>query len=141
MSTESNVTFVGNLTKDWTVRFTETGKAIASNSIAVEKSRKVGDTWEKTTSFFNVTAWEGLGENFASLPKGTRVIVTGTLEVRDYEKDGEKRQSLDITVEAGGPELRWATAEVTRVTKDANAKPAAKKAAPRQAPLDEEEPF
>lgn len=142
MSTESNVTFVGNLTGDGELRFTAGGKGVYSNSLAVEKRRKNATTgeWESTTSFVRISVWDSLGENFTSLAKGTRVIVSGTLEVREYEKDGEKRQSIDVTVEAGGPELRWSTAEVTKVKSTSTALQASG-AKPRQPAMTEEEPF
>ena len=64
----------------------------------------------------NVTAWEQLGENCAaSLSKGTRVIVTGRLEVREYDKrDGTKGVSVEITASEIGASLRWATVNVER---------------------------
>ena len=67
-------------------------------------------------SFFNVTAWDTLGENAAaSLTKGTRIIVTGRLEQREYEtKEGEKRNVVEIIADEIGPSLRWARAEVER---------------------------
>jgi single-strand DNA-binding protein len=67
-------------------------------------------------SFFNVVAWDSLGENAAaSLNKGSRVIVTGRLEQRDYEtKEGDKRSVVEIVADEVGPSLRWARAEVER---------------------------
>ena len=69
---------------------------------------------------FNVTAWDTLGENIAaSLTKGTRVIVTGRLEQREYEtKEGEKRNVVEIVADEIGPSLRWARAEVERIARD-----------------------
>ena len=57
-----------------------------------------------------------LGENAAaSLTKGTRIIVTGRLEQREYETNaGEKRNVVEIVADELGPSLRWARAEVER---------------------------
>jgi len=141
---DSNVTFIGNLVADGELRFVGAdGKPVYNNRIAVNKSKKVGDEWVNESSFFNISVWDSLGENFASLPKGTRVIVVGDLFVREYEKDGEKRQSLDVTVVAGGPDLKWATAEVTRTQAD-GAKGGAKKGTSKRAAdpvYGDEEPF
>ncbi len=65
-------------------------------------------------------AWGALGENAAaSLGKGTRVIVTGRLEQRQYEtKEGEKRSVVEIIADEIGPSLRWARAEVERIARD-----------------------
>jgi single-strand DNA-binding protein len=76
--------------------------------------------WQEKTSFFNVTAWDTLGENCAaSLTKGTRVIVTGRLEQRSYEtKEGEKRSVTEVIADELGPSLRWAQAQVERISRD-----------------------
>ena len=61
-----------------------------------------------------------MGENVAaSLTKGTRVLVTGRLEQREYEtKEGEKRNVVEIVADEIGPSLRWARAEVERIARD-----------------------
>ena len=76
--------------------------------------------WQEQTSFFNVVAWGSLGENAAaSLTKGTRVVVTGRLEQRQYEtKEGEKRSVVEINADEIGPSLRWARAEIERIARD-----------------------
>jgi single-strand DNA-binding protein len=113
---DSNVTIVGNLTRDPELRFTAGGKGVASFGLAVNRRYQVNGEWQEKTSFFNVTAWDTLGENAAaSLSKGTRIIVTGRLEQRDYEtKEGEKRSVVEIVADELGPSLRWARAEIER---------------------------
>jgi single-strand DNA-binding protein len=83
----------------------------------------VNNEWQEQTSFFNVSAWGTLGENAAaSLTKGTRIIVTGRLEQRQYEtKEGEKRSVVEIIADEIGPSLRWARAEVERVAREGGA--------------------
>jgi single-strand DNA-binding protein len=63
--------------------------------------------------------WREFAENVAgSLHKGSRVIVQGVLKQRSYEtKEGEKRTSIELEVDAIGPDLRYATAAVQRVTR------------------------
>ena len=113
---DSNVTIVGNLTRDPELRFTAGGKGVASFGVAVGRRYQVNGEWQEKTSFFNVTAWDQLGENAAaSLTKGARIIVTGRLEQREYEtKEGEKRNVVEIVADELGPSLRWARAEVER---------------------------
>lgn len=115
MATNS-ITVVGNLTRDPELRFTNAGKAVVSFGIAVSRRYQVNNEWQEQTSFFNVTAWDQLGENAAaSLHKGTRVLVSGRVEVREYQgRDGEKRTSVDIVADEIGPSLRWATAQIER---------------------------
>jgi single-strand DNA-binding protein len=113
---DSTVTIVGNLTRDPELRFTAGGKGVASFGVAVGRRYQVNGEWQEKTSFFNVTAWDQLGENAAaSLTKGARIIVTGRLEQREYEtKEGEKRNVVEIVADELGPSLRWARAEVER---------------------------
>lgn len=117
---DSTVTIVGNLTRDPELRFTAGGKGIASFGVAVNRRWQQGGEWQEKVSFFNVTAWDTLGENIAaSLTKGTRVIVTGRLEQREYEtQQGEKRNVVEIVADEIGPSLRWARAEVERIARD-----------------------
>jgi len=116
---DSTVILVGNLTREPELRFTAGGKGVASFGLAVNRRYQVNGEWQEKVSFFNVTAWDTLGENAsASLNKGARVIVTGRLEQREYEtKDGEKRTVVEVVADEVGPSLRWATAQVERVAR------------------------
>ncbi len=113
---DNTVTVVGNVTRDPELRFTSGGKGVASFGLAVNRRYQVNGEWQEKVSFFNVTAWDQLGENAsASLTKGSRVIVTGRLEQREYETNsGEKRNVVEIVADELGPSLRWATAKVER---------------------------
>ena len=112
----TNITVVGNLTREPELRFTQGGKGVASFGLAVSRRFQVNGEWQEKTSFFNVSAWDNLGENVAAtLTKGMRVIVHGRLEVREYEaREGGKRTSVDIIADEIGPSLRWARATVER---------------------------
>lgn len=115
---DANITVVGNLTRDPELRFTGGGMATTRLGLAVNYRRRNQQTqeWDESTSFLSVVAFRDLAENAAeSLTKGSRVLVTGRLEVREYEtKEGEKRQSVEIIADEIGPSLRWATASVSR---------------------------
>ena len=113
---DNTVTVVGNITRDPELRFTAGGKGIASFGLAVNRRYQQNGEWQEKVSFFNVTAWDQLGENAAaSLTKGTRIIVTGRLEQREYETNaGEKRNVVEIVADELGPSLRWARANVER---------------------------
>jgi single-strand DNA-binding protein len=121
MASENSVTLVGNLTKDPELRYTPSGAGVASFGLAVNRRYQVNGEWQEQTSFFNIVAWSELGENAAaSLSKGMRVIVTGRLEQRSYEtKEGEKRSVTEVRAEELGPSLRWAQAQVERISRDA----------------------
>jgi single-strand DNA-binding protein len=115
----STVTVTGTLTRDPELRFTAGGKGVATLAVAVDYSYQKNNEWVKEASFFNVTAWDTLGENAAaSLTKGMRVIVTGRLQQRSYEtQQGEKRSVVEIVADEIGPSLRWATAQVEKVAR------------------------
>lgn len=114
------VTVVGNLTNDPELRFTPSGAAVASFTVA-SSSRvldKATNEWKDgDTTYLRCSVWRQYAENVAeSLTKGTRVIVTGRLKQRSYEtREGEKRTVMEIDVDDVGPALRYATAKVNRV--------------------------
>lgn len=119
MAGETVITVVGNLTADPELKFTQSGVALASFTIA-----STPRTFDKQTNewkdgeglFLRCTAWRDLAEHVAaSLAKGVRVIAKGNLSQRSYEtREGEKRTSYEFDVDEIGPSLRYATAQVTR---------------------------
>lgn len=92
-----NKTFlIGNLTKDVDLRTTQSGKTVASFTIAVNRRFKDKEG-EKQTDFFSIIAWGQLGEMCGRyLAKGRKVAVVGELQTRSYEKDGAKRYITEI---------------------------------------------
>ena len=117
----ADVTRIGNLTTDPELRFTPNGVAVAALDLAYQPY-DVATKQRGETVFYHVTVWRDLGEHVAeSLHKGDRVIVVGTPSVRDWEdRDGNKRQTREITASAIGPDLRWSTATVTRRSTNAS---------------------
>src|SRR5437762_3777476 len=113
----NNITVVGNITRDPELRFTPSGQANARLGVAVNRrwqDRSSGE-WNEATSFFDVICWRELAENVSeSLKKGTRVIVTGRLEQRTWEQEGNKRSVVEIIADEIAPSLRWATAKVEK---------------------------
>ena len=113
----NTITIVGNVTRDPELRFTPTGQATASFGLAVNRrwqDRGSGE-WQEAVSFFDVVCWREMAENASeSLSKGSRIIVTGRLEQRSWETNGEKRSKVEVVAEEIGPSLRWATASITK---------------------------
>ena len=114
----SNLTIVGNLTKDPELRFTPTGRATASFGVAVNRRWQNRQTqeWEEATSFFDVVAWGSLAENLAdSVHRGGRVVIEGRLDQHSWENNqGDKRSKIEITANEVAPSLRWATVEISK---------------------------
>ena len=115
-SNTNSITLIGNLTRDPELRFTNTGRPVASFGLAVNRRYMANGEWQEQTSFFDITAWGDLGENIAAtLNKGNRAIVFGRIEQREYEtREGEKRRAVEIVAEEVGPGLRWARATIER---------------------------
>jgi single-strand DNA-binding protein len=119
---ETTITIVGNLTADPEVRFTESGTAVASFTIASTPRTfdKNSGTWKDGAALFmRCSAWRDLGEHVGdSLTKGQRVIATGRLKQRSYEdREGVKRTVVELDVEEVGPSLRFATAKAVKATR------------------------
>jgi len=116
MANGNSVTIVGNLTRDPEMRFTPNGAGQGVLGLAV--SRRYQDRngeWQEESGFYNVKCWGTLAENVQSLTKGTRVIVTGRLEWRQWEnQQGEKRTAIEIVADEVGASLRWARVDVHR---------------------------
>jgi single-strand DNA-binding protein len=95
------VVITGNLTRDPELRHTGGGTAVCELRVAVNSSRKNGQTgqWEDKANYFDVVVWGAQGENCANyLSKGRPVAVEGRLDWREWEaKDGSgKRQAVSI---------------------------------------------
>jgi len=126
MSQDNTVTLVGNATKDPELRYTTSGRGVASFGLAVNRRWQQNGEWQEAVSFFNIVAWGDLGENAAaSLTKGNRVFVTGRLEQRSYEdKDGNTRNVTEVIADDLGPSLKWAQADVERTERTERKEPA-----------------
>ncbi|WP_327066779.1 single-stranded DNA-binding protein [Kitasatospora sp. NBC_01302] len=118
MANETMITVCGNAVEDAQLRFTPSGAAVANFRIASTPRtfNKQTNAWEDgETLFLRVNAWRELAENIAaSIAKGTALIVQGRLRMREYEKDGQKRQSFEIEADDVAVSLRRATAVITK---------------------------
>lgn len=123
MAGDTLLTLVGNLTNDPELRFTPSGSAVANFKVASTPRTfdQASNSWKDgETLFMRCAVWNEPAENVAeSLTKGTRVIVTGRLKSRSYEKDGEKRTVIELEVDEIGPSLRYANAKVNRTQRNA----------------------
>ena len=141
MANGNTIDVVGNLTRDPELKFTPSGKAMARFSVADNHGYKSGDEWQKKTSFIDCVAWGDIAEHITnSLSKGDRVIVLGRLDQQTWEnEDGDKRSKLEIVVDSIGPDLRFATAQVSKADSGGGSNSGKKPSAPVYA--EDEEPF
>ena len=91
---------IGRLTRDPEVRYTQSGKAVCTFSIAVDD----GYGENKKAYFFPVVVWNKAAEACGnSLHKGSKVAVTGKLTSRQYENnEGKKVTVFEIVADAFG---------------------------------------
>jgi single-strand DNA-binding protein len=110
------ITVVGNLVADPELRFTQKGTPVASFRVATtSRVYKDGQWVNGDEVFLSCSLWREAAENMVeSLSKGMRVIVTGRLKQRSWEKDGVKRTETYIEVDEVGPSLKFARAQVTK---------------------------
>ena len=122
MAGDTLVTVIGNLTADPELRFTPSGAAVASFTVASTPrtfDRQSGEWKDGEALFLRCNIWRQAAENVAeSLTRGARVIVNGRLKQRSFEtREGEKRTVVELDVEEIGPSLRYATAKVNKVSR------------------------
>ncbi len=94
----NKVQLIGNLGKDPEMRYTSSGIAVATFSIATSDSWKDQDgNMQERTEWHNIVAWRKLAEICGEwLKKGKKVYIEGKLQTRSYEKDGVKKYITEI---------------------------------------------
>lgn len=90
----NKVIISGRTTADIELKATQTGKSVASFTVAVD----TGYGENKQTSFLDVIAWEKMAELVSQyVHKGNKVLICGRLQTRTWEdKDGKKRKATEI---------------------------------------------
>lgn len=102
MASLNKVMLIGNLGKDPEVRYTTSGTAVASFSVATtDKFKNKSGEWEEKTEWHNVTLWARLAEIAGEyLAKGKTVYIEGRLQTRKWQdKDGRDRYTTEIVGE------------------------------------------
>jgi single-strand DNA-binding protein len=122
MAGEPVMTLVGNAANDAELKYTPSGAALATFTLAVTPRIKQGDSWKDgETTWFRCSVWREMAEQVAeTVTKGMRLIVHGRFKTRQYEKDGQTRTSIEIDVEEVGPSLRYATAQVKKMQRSSS---------------------
>ncbi len=115
----NRIVIMGRLTKDPDLRRTQSGTAVASFTLAVDRDFTNQDG-SRDTDFIDCVAWKGTGE-FVSryFTKGRMAVVTGRLQLRDWtDKEGNKRRSAEVVADSvyfgdskKDPEAEYAAAE------------------------------
>ena len=115
----NKVILVGRLARDPEVRYTQSGKAVASFSLAVSRRFSRSSDQQNTADFIPIVAWEKLAEICGNnLIKGSQVLVEGRLQVRNYDaQDGSKRYVTEVIAQ----DIEFMGAKPTRSADDQGA--------------------
>ena len=125
MAGDTVITVIGNLTSEPELRWTPSGAAVATFTIASTPrtlDRQTQEWKDGEALFLRCSVWREAAENVAeSLTRGSRVVAQGRLKQRSFEtKEGEKRTVVELDVDEIGPSLRYATATVAKVARTGN---------------------
>lgn len=121
MAGDTTITIIGNLTADPELRFTPAGAAVANFTVASTPrsfDKASGEWRDGEALFMRCSIWKNAAENVAeTLTRGMRVIVTGRLKQRSFEKDGQKRSVVEMEADEIGPSLKYSTAKVVKAAR------------------------
>ena len=97
----NRIIVMGRMTRDPELRRTNSGTAVASFTVAVNRDFK-SQSGEKETDFIDVVAWRNTAEFVSKyFSKGRMAVVEGRLQLRDWtDKDGNKRSSAEIVADS-----------------------------------------
>ena len=97
----NQVVLIGRIGKDPELKYTPSGVAVVTFSLAVNRRFKSQATGEQETDWFNVVAWKQQAEFAANyLTKGRLVAVQGRLQARSWvAQDGTKRNVVEVVAE------------------------------------------
>lgn len=96
----NEIILMGRLTRDPDLRRTQSGTAVTSFSLAVERDFKEA-SGERATDFIDIVAWRSTAEFVSKyFTKGRMAVVEGRLQIRDWtDRDGGKRRSAEVVAE------------------------------------------
>jgi single-strand DNA-binding protein len=97
----NKVILMGNLTRDPETRQTPNGQSVTNFALAVNRTWKGQDgSTQEQVSFIDCVAWGRTGEVIAQyMQKGRPILVSGRLDQRSWDQDGQKRSKVEVIVE------------------------------------------
>jgi single-strand DNA-binding protein len=100
MASLNKVLLMGNLTRDPDVRYTPSGTAVSSFSLAINRRYRQGDETKEEVCYVDITTFgaqaEAVGEY---LTKGSLALIDGRLRWHQWEKDGSRHSKLDVVAD------------------------------------------
>ena len=97
----NHIVLMGRLTRDPELRRTQSGVAVASFTLAVDRDFSSRDGGERQTDFIDIVAWRGTAEFVSKyFAKGRMAVVSGRLQIRDWtDKEGGKRRTAEVVAD------------------------------------------
>lgn len=97
----NHITLMGRLTREVELRYTQSGTAVASFTLAIDRDIANKDSGEQATDFIDIVAWRQTGEFAAKyFTKGSMAVVSGRLQIREWQdKEGNKRRSAEVVAD------------------------------------------
>lgn len=97
----NHITIMGRFTNDVELRRTNTGTAVASFTLAVDRDFADKQSGEKGVDFIECVAWKNTAEFVSKyFGKGKMAVVSGRLQIRSWtDKDGNKRKTAEVVVD------------------------------------------
>ena len=97
----NHIVIMGRLTRDPELRYTNSNIPVASFSVAVDRDFGRGENGERQTDFINCVAWRQTGEFVSKyFTKGSMIVVSGRLQIRDYtDRDGNRRNAAEVVAD------------------------------------------
>lgn len=97
----NKIILMGRLGRDPEVRYTQSGKPVASFSLAVDRDFKDKASGERATDWIDVVAWDAKAKFVQQyFHKGQQAVVEGRLQIRDYTgRDGTRRRAAEVVAD------------------------------------------
>jgi single-strand DNA-binding protein len=105
----NHVSLIGRLTRDAEYKVLPSGQAVCNFSIAVNRRRKNGDSWEDEANYFDIVLWGKQADSLNRyLVKGKQIGVDGELRQDRWQQDGQNRSkvvisAINVQLLGGGP--------------------------------------
>jgi single-strand DNA-binding protein len=99
MASFNRVILLGNITRDFEVKYLQSGTAVTEIGLAVnDKYKNQSGEWVEEVTFVDVTLWGRTAEVAGEyLSKGSPVLIEGRLKLHQWEKDGQKHSKLRVS--------------------------------------------
>jgi single-strand DNA-binding protein len=99
----NQLTIIGFTGQDAELHYTQNGTPVTTLSVATKESwRNVQGEWQSRTEWHRVVAFAKLADYAKTLPRGSHVLVQGSLRTREYDRDGVTHRIVELRADSIG---------------------------------------